>query len=176
MDKSKQATKVKSKTTKIGSGESRSKSSVGEFTVGKNQQRGETDERKSVRTEYEITGTTGHVTKCKSVSECLNFIQLVFKRKVDHTAFKADKLEFIDDGQLSRAEKSKLETVNNQLNKLIEIMDGIKRICLTGDIGAGTLNQNVFNVIDDSETSVDKKIEQITDMIAVGRESQFWKS
>lgn len=176
MDKTKKTTKVKKQTVKIGTGESRSKSAVGEFTVKKIQTRGETDDRKTVRTEFEIVGTTGHVTKFKSSSECLNFIQLVFKRKVDHVAFKADKLEFIDDGQLSRAEKSKLETVSAQLGKLIETMDGIKRICLSGDIGSGTLNANVFDLIDDPSTSVEQKINQVGDMIANGRESEFWKS
>ncbi len=168
--------KIKKQTIKIGTGESRSQSATGEFSVRKVQTRGITDQKKTVRTEFEITGTTGHVSKFRSANETINFIQLVFKRTVDSVAFKTDKLEFIDDGQLSRGEKSKLETVGNQLLKVIETMDGIKRICLSGDIGVGTLNQNVFDVIDDPETSTQRKIEIITDMIKNGRGSEFWKS
>lgn len=172
----KETTKVKKSTVKIGTGESKSAGNVGEFSVRKVQTRGTTDDKKTVRTEFEIVGTTGHVSKFRSANECLNFIQLVFKRTADSIAFKADKLEFIDDGTMSRAEKSKLKTVGDQLLKVIDTMDGIKRICLTGDIGAGTLNQNVFDVIDNVETSTQRKIEIITDMIANGRASEFWKS
>lgn len=168
--------KVKKSTVKIGAGESRSKSSTGEFSVKKIQLRGTTDDKKTVRTEYEITGTTGHVTKCRTSGECLNFIQLVFKRAVDSVAFKADKLEFIDDGQLSRAEKSKLIAVGNQFGKVVETLDGIKRLCLSGDIGSGTVNANIFTIVDDPETPITRKIEIVTDMITNGRESEFWKS
>tara|TARA_R110000796_G_scaffold63139_1_gene145500 strand:- start:6674 stop:7201 length:528 start_codon:yes stop_codon:yes gene_type:complete len=167
-------TKVKKHTTKIGSGESRSVSQAGEFSVRKVQTRGLTDEKKTVRTEFEIVGTTGHVSKFRTGVECLNFIQLVFKRSCDSVAFKADKLEFTDDGQLSRSEKSKLITVGNQLTKVIETMDAIKRICLTGDIGSGTLNANVFRIVDDSNTSIDTKIKAITEMMEKGRESECW--
>ena len=139
------------------------------------QKRTTDDDKKSVRTEYEIKGTTGHVTAFKTSGECLNFIQLVFGRRVDVIAFKADKLEFIDDGQLSRAEKSKLQTVGSQLMKVVETIDGIKRICLTGQLGSGTVNQNIFEVIN-AESTVETKISKITDMIDKGRESEFWKS
>ena len=172
----KETTKVKKSTIKIGTGESRSAGNVGEFHVRKVQTRGITDDKKTVRTEFEIVGTTGHVSKFRSANECLNFIQLVFKRLVDHTAFKADKLEFIDDGQLSRAEKSKLIAVGSQLEKVIDTMDSIKRICLSGDIGSGTVNANIFAIVDDPDQSVENKIKSITDMIANGRASEFWKS
>ena len=167
-------TKVKKQTTKIGTGESRSVSANGEFSVRKIQTRGLTDEKKTVRTEFEIVGTTGHVSKFRTGGECLNFIQLVFKRTCDSVAFKADKLEFTDDGQLSRSEKSKLKTVGDQLLKVIDTMDGIKRICLSGDIATGTVNANVFRIIDDPETSIDTKIAAITEMIQKGRESENW--
>jgi hypothetical protein len=176
MSEKTEMTKVKKQTIKIGVGESNSKSAVGEFTVQKIKHRTVDAERRTTKTEWEVVGTTGHVSNFRTTGECLNFIQLVFKRIADPIAFKLDKLEFVDDGSLSRAEKTKLETVGTQLAKVIETMDGIKRICLSGDIGSGTLNSNVFAIVDNDELTTQTKIDQITDMIAKGRESEFWKS
>ena len=162
MAKQSQENKVTRKASKMGTGESRNPSNNGTFTV--NMIRITTG--KSKRKEFEIVGTTGHKQTFRSAGECLNFIQLVFKRRVDHSAFNLGSLEFVDDGQLTRAEKTKLAAAQNQLVKAIEALDASKRFCLTGDPDS-ELNQQLFAVLE-SDTPIQTKVDTIGSWIKNG--------
>ena len=167
MAKQSQENKVARNTSKMGTGESRNPSNNGTFTVNMIRVTGISNDKKSGRKQFQVIGTTGHKQQFRTAGECQNFIQLVFKRRVDPIAFNSGVLEFVDDGQLTRAQKTKLAAAKNQLVKARDVIDGAKRLCLTGD-PESDVNQRLFAVLDDNTTSLDDKIQIIGSIIQKG--------